>query len=62
MESVKIESVTECTIHIIETNDGTYERYGIDSWMKRIGESSESVYYCEELEYQFHLHLKSRGL
>ncbi|MBD8348561.1 hypothetical protein [Dysgonomonas sp. HGC4] len=50
---MKIEKVTNVSFLRVDTDDNVYERYGYDGWYIRIGESTEPVYDCEELEEEF---------
>lgn len=57
---MKIVSFSREVVYFIETdesNDSSYIRYDSDNWMRRIGESEETVFDCEELENQFQLKL-----
>lgn len=38
-----------CSI-FVETSEGDYRRYGPDTWYKRMGESDEPFFNCEEIE------------
>ena len=45
----------------VETDEDKYKnyiRYGADCWFVSMGESSEPVYDCEELELAYQQHIK----
>ena len=41
---MKILEISSCTSHIVETDEGEFERCSADTWMERMGESMEPVY------------------
>ena len=55
---MKILEITECSSHMVETDEGEFERCSADNWMERMGESFEPVYNCEELEVLFQGYVK----
>jgi len=50
---MKVERVSVLECFAMYTDEGTYYRYGADSWYFSIGESDEPVYDCEHLEAAF---------
>jgi len=56
---MKIVSVTSHTIYYVSIDCGShehlieYERHGKDTWYVHMGESSEPIFNCKELEEEF---------
>ena len=50
-------TIIERTVHLVEHNGESYERWGPDTWEKSYGESMEPVHHPEELEAAFQLAL-----
>ena len=50
---MKITEVTKVICFFIETDDEDnymYNRYGVNNWTVRMGESDEPLYNCDEIE------------
>jgi hypothetical protein len=62
---MKVVDFMKTVVYFVETNESNYSfytRYDADNWTKRMGESDEPIFDCEELEKQFQIKLLKNKL
>jgi hypothetical protein len=62
---MKVVDFMKTVVYFVETDESNYSfytRYDADNWTKRMGESDEPIFDCEELERQFQIKLLKDSL